>query len=295
MHQQTFSTSEFAALERSTPVNVAKVPQRSPFRYPGGKTWLVPQIRKWLLSKPIRQRLLVEPFAGGGIVSLTAAFEGLAEKVLMVEMDQNVAAVWKTIVEEDADALANRILNFKMSREAASEIIQSEPSTMVDRAFRTIVMNRTLHGGIMAEGSGLIKFGENGRGVLSRWYAETVAARIRDIASIRDRIQIVTGDAFDILRNLGNEEQTSWFIDPPYTAGGKSAGSRLYSHWKVDHAMLFDLAGRLGGDFLMTYDNAAEVERLAALHGFTTAAIAMKNTHHAELTELLVGRDLGWL
>lgn len=23
-------------------VNVASVPQRSPFRYPGGKTWLVP-------------------------------------------------------------------------------------------------------------------------------------------------------------------------------------------------------------------------------------------------------------
>jgi len=24
-------------------VNVAMVPQRSPFRYPGGKTWLIPE------------------------------------------------------------------------------------------------------------------------------------------------------------------------------------------------------------------------------------------------------------
>ena len=30
------------------PVNVASVPQRSPFRYPGGKTWLVPYVRSWL-------------------------------------------------------------------------------------------------------------------------------------------------------------------------------------------------------------------------------------------------------
>lgn len=30
------------------PVNVASVPQRSPFRYPGGKTWLVPYVRDWL-------------------------------------------------------------------------------------------------------------------------------------------------------------------------------------------------------------------------------------------------------
>lgn len=29
-------------------VNVASVPQASPFRYPGGKTWLISVVRKWL-------------------------------------------------------------------------------------------------------------------------------------------------------------------------------------------------------------------------------------------------------
>lgn len=49
-------------------VNVASVPQRSPFRYPGGKTWLVPLIRQWLISLPKRPAELIEPFAGGAIV-----------------------------------------------------------------------------------------------------------------------------------------------------------------------------------------------------------------------------------
>jgi hypothetical protein len=31
-------------------VNVSTVPHRSPFRYPGGKTWLVPRVRDWLKS-----------------------------------------------------------------------------------------------------------------------------------------------------------------------------------------------------------------------------------------------------
>jgi hypothetical protein len=45
----------------------------------------------------------------------------------------------------------------------------------------------------------------------------------------------------------------------------------------------------------MTYDNADEVRALAAKHGFAVKAVAMKNTHHAGMTELLIGRDLRWL
>src|SRR5213076_2414227 len=80
------------------PVNVASVPQRSPFRYPGGKTWLVPRIRQWLCSLPAKPAEFIEPFTGGGIISLTVAFERLAQHVTMVERDEQVAAVWKTML-----------------------------------------------------------------------------------------------------------------------------------------------------------------------------------------------------
>src|SRR5260370_14157567 len=63
------------------PINVASVPQRSPFRYPGGKTWLVPYIRDWLRHKSPRPARLIEPFAGGAIVSRAVAFERLARNV----------------------------------------------------------------------------------------------------------------------------------------------------------------------------------------------------------------------
>ncbi len=45
----------------------------------------------------------------------------------------------------------------------------------------------------------------------------------------------------------------------------------------------------------MTYDNAPEVCGLARRHGFQTKPVAMKNTHHAEMNELLIGRDLSWV
>jgi len=58
-------------------VNVASVPQRSPFRYPGGKTWLVPYINRWLASLNFRPAEFVEPFCGGAIVGLNVAFDNL--------------------------------------------------------------------------------------------------------------------------------------------------------------------------------------------------------------------------
>jgi DNA adenine methylase len=88
-------------------VNVSSVPQRSPFRYPGGKTWLVPRIRLWLKSLEPEPKELIEPFAGGAIVGLTAAFEELVERVTLVELDADVAAVWRTVLGEHADFLAD--------------------------------------------------------------------------------------------------------------------------------------------------------------------------------------------
>ena len=68
-------------------VNVASVPQRSPLRYPGGKTWLVPQIRKFLESLDFRPEVFVEPFAGGGIASLTAVMERVEGRTALGRLD----------------------------------------------------------------------------------------------------------------------------------------------------------------------------------------------------------------
>ncbi len=87
------------------PINVASVPQRSPFRYPGGKTWLVPLLRSWLRFLEPPPWVFVELFAGGAIVGLTVAAERLADKVILSEIDDGVAAVWKVILGGGAEAL----------------------------------------------------------------------------------------------------------------------------------------------------------------------------------------------
>jgi DNA adenine methylase len=87
----------------------------------------------------------------------------------------------------------------------------------------------------------------------------------------------------------------AFFIDPPYTAAGKRAGKRLYTHHALDHERLFATAARLTGPFLMTYDNDPALVALAAAHGFHTRTIPMQNTHLARMDELIISRDLNWL
>jgi DNA adenine methylase len=279
-------------VEMTKPVNVASVPQRSPFRYPGGKTWLVPYIRSWLAHKRNPVGVLVEPFAGGGIVGLTAGFEGLAEHAVLVECDANVAAVWHTILGGQAKWLADEILNFELTRANVTAVLGKEATTQRERAFAVILRNRVQRGGIMAEGAGLVKTGENGRGLNSRWYPETVARRIQEIAGVRERFSFIEGDAFEIIRRYADDETAAFFVDPPYTVASK----RFYSHWQVDHRNLFGLLAEVKGDVLLTYDNTREIALLASEFDFETQAIASRATKHAKLDKLLVAKALSrWI
>lgn len=277
------------------PVNVSSVPQRSPFRYPGGKTWFVPTFRDWITTMYPKPKILVEPFAGGAIISLTALFENLVQKAVVVELDDEIAAVWESIVKGDAEWLANRILTFELSREAIINEIRRPPRNKKEKAFQTILKNRTFHGGILAEGSGLLKFGENGKGIHSRWYPATIAKRILNLNHIDGKVDFRCYDGLKVMQEFSNRYDTIYFIDPPYTAGGKKAGKRLYKHYDLDHEYLFSLCETLKGDFLMTYDNAEEVKKMARSHGFQMRLIPMNNTHHATMEELVIGKDLLWM
>ena len=276
-------------------VNVASVPQRSPFRYPGGKTWLIPYIREWLNSFVNRPTLLVEPFAGGGTVSLTTAFENLADRVLMVELDEQVASVWQTILGTNNRWLAARIQDCDLTKDSVMSELSESPTSLREMAFQTILRNRTNHGGIIAPGTGLLHSGENGKGVRSRWYPLTLRKRILAIEAVRHKIDFIHGDGVAVIGNLAESNNAAFFIDPPYTAAGKKAGSRLYVHSEIDHDALFELAAGLQGDFLMTYDNSPELRAMVELHGLDFEAIPMKNTHNTKMTELLIGRDLDWM
>lgn len=268
---------------------------RSPFRFAGGKTWLIPRLRFWLLTA--RPSLLLEPFAGGASVSLAAIAEGLVPRVLLVELDDDIAAVWETALGGDAGVLAARVLRFSPSPETVSELLASVPHSTPERAFRALVHNRMSRGGVTAERSGILLRGENDRGLLSRWYPQTLARRILALGALpRERIEFCHGDGVAELARHADDSGVAAFVDPPYTTlDGNGPGRRLYRHHEVDHEQVFSRAAQMLGSPLLTYDATPVTRTLVLRSGLDARAVSVRTAHHRTTTELLIGRDLGWL
>ena len=235
---------------------------------------------------------LIEPFAGGAVVSLTAVMENLAQRAVMAELDQDVAAFWKAALHHNEE-LRTMVKEFVLTRDSIEGLALQRPESVVGWGFRTLVLNRTRRGGILANGAALTRDGENGKGLKSRWYPETTNKRLSAVSRYSDRILFRETDGLGLLEetldNAGPE--TVVFADPPYTAGGKRAGIRLYNENTVDHQRLFSILSSSRVQFLMTYDKSPEVLSLVKNHCFHAVEVQMKNTHHAKVTEIVITRD----
>lgn len=263
----------------------------SPFRYPGGKSWLRPIVEQWLAAPVDR---LVEPFAGGGNVTLMAVSQQLAKRATMVELDRRVAAVWSASLNGEAEWLAQKVETFQPTSPSVRHEVARKPTTLRQLAWVTLLHNRVSYGGLMTACSGLLNEGERGNGLTSRWYPKTLAARIRGINRLKKRITFACGDGIELLEQYHrnwNSVRTAYFIDPPYIVAGK----RLYTKSKLDHRRLFEIASKLNGRVLMTYDDTAEVCALAAEFGFATKRVRMLSRQHRTKTELLISKDFAWL
>lgn len=250
---------------------------------------MIPHIQEWLHAIPYPQEL-IEPFCGGGIVSLTAAAEDLAGQCLMADIDPDVAAFWQAALHHRQE-LCDRIADFEVSRDNVVALESGrQTDDVVYNGFRTLVLNRTRRGGILTPGASFIHSGENGKGIASRWYPQTLITRLVEIEKYACARKIVFSerDGISLLEAKLGANDTAAFVDPPYTAGGKQAGSRLYRYSEIDHNLLFEILADSGADFLMTYDASTEILNLIERHGFYAVTVAMKNTHHARVPELII-------
>ena len=127
--------------------------------------------------------------------------EGWVGHCVMTEIDRDVAALWHAVLRHGSD-LSRMVRQFRISRDAVEDLSCGLPADVLERGFRALVLNRTQRGGILAPGATFTKNGENGQGLASRWYPETIANRIEAISAHADRIRFMEGNGLDLLEAM---------------------------------------------------------------------------------------------
>ena len=118
--------------------------------------WLIRHVKAWFRQLDPRRSLPVEPFCGGGSVSLSAVMEGWAERRLLGELDCDVAASWQAPLQH-CPALVEKVRRFQVPRAAVNEFSDKTSSDVLERGFRTLALNWTRRGGSLAPGTAFTK------------------------------------------------------------------------------------------------------------------------------------------
>jgi len=235
-----------------------------------------------------RPKHFIEPFAGGASVALAIAELDLADQITFVEIDPEVAAVWRAILGPTYAEFASRVREFVLTEDSAKKVLSRTENDLVSRAFRCLLRNRIQRGGIMAPGAGFLKRGEDDKGISSRWYAETLATRIERVHDLRAKLVFREDDGISVLKSFRNRQKTAAFIDPPYTANGKGAGVRLYRYHDVDSAELFNVAEEFSGPMIITYHRSVVVRRQAEAAEIRCQTINVRTAHSLNRRELIM-------
>ena len=140
----------------------------------------------------------------------------------------------------------------------------------------------------MAPGAGWLNKGEDGHGIHSRWYPDTLADRIKTSNGLRNKLTFVNGDGLEVLKEFAADPRAVAFVDPPYVVRGRGAGRRLYAHCDVDCDKLFEIIRTFAGAMVITYHRSVIVERLADAAGLERHTVTVQTGHTGRKRELIM-------
>ncbi len=261
----------------------------SPLRYPGGKAALAGLFADIISSLGIASPTYVEPYAGGAGAGIALLREGVAEQLVINDIDPAVHAFWTTVVKHNAmvldwiDSVPLTVMEWRRQR----EVYRAKESKPLDRGLAFFYLNRTNRSGVLNAG---VIGGQDQSGrykIDARFNRDTLSKRIAALGDLADRIEVSDLDGRSVIRRYGTDSSAFLYIDPPYV----QAGSQLYLNAfdGRDHAALAEVVHAVdAAHWLITYDLSPLIERLYADHYQCHLELNYSARHPGRAQELLV-------
>lgn len=236
----------------------------SPLRYPGGKTQLAPFVSDLLRANNLQKGVYAEPFAGGAGLAWRLLLSGQVSEVWINDIDPCVFALWDAVLNH-ADGLCERIAETQITMEEwhrQRSVLLDNHAPTLDRAFATLFMNRTNRSGILLGGVIGGKSQEGAYKLDCRFNRDELTRKIQRITRHRDVVRLSKLDAAECITQWSKElpPRALMNIDPPYFAKGQELYINFYS--PNDHASLASTIRELECPWMLTYDDAPQIEQL---------------------------------
>lgn len=236
----------------------------SPLRYPGGKAPFAPFIAKMMEKNGLIGGHYLEPYAGGAGVALGLLFEGQASHIHINDVDPAIYAFWMSVTKHSEDLLAlleSTPITMEEWFRWRLVLREESKSTMVEKGFATLFLNRTNRSGILKAG---VIGGKNQNGdykLDARFKKDVLAARIEAVAKHARNISVYCEDSLQLLERCDEflPKQSLIYLDPPYYVKGKGLYRNYYEH--DDHVAIAKKLQQKSfkWPWVVSYDNAEEI------------------------------------
>ena len=243
---------------------------RSPLRYPGGKSRLVPFIRGLIQANGLTGGTYVEPFAGAAGIAWALLLEGRVSRVVLNDLDPAIYAFWDAVFTK-TDELCRLIRTTPVGmhtwRKQWQVVEKPSAHSTIALAYAAFFLNRTNRSGVI-RGGVIGGKRQDGRWRMdARFNTKGLIRRILRIAQFRDRVVIYKMDGTDFVRSVGARlpARTLVFLDPPYF----NRGSDLYlnTYALSDHTELAaTVKTTLQCPWVVSYDDVALARSLYKGH-----------------------------
>ena len=191
---------------------------RSPFlKWPGGKRWLVPELRRRIARI---EGTYYEPFLGGA-----AAFFGLGPgRAVLADLNGELIELYRAMRDSPA-ALRERLVVHQSKHDKAHYYATraADPSDTVDRAARMLYLNRTCFNGIWR----VNRRGEFNVPIGTKSSVVFEGESFSDLAEVLKGTVLLAQDFEGTIERAGEGDIV--YADPPYTVAHNYNGFLKYN------------------------------------------------------------------
>jgi len=241
---------------------------RSPLRYPGGKSNITSLI-KLIINKKKSTNVhncftYIEPFAGGAGVAVNLLLDGVVTSIVINDYDKAVYSFWRAL-KEDTDALIELIRRTPVTIDEwykqKNIYLTENQKYSLKLGFAAFFLNRTNRSGILNTAGPIGGYEQKGKYLINaRFNKEALIKRIQSIAAYKNYVFIYNKEIRNFITQVLPKYRNHAFayFDPPYFSNGK----RLYKNFlkQEDHSEIARYVNQnVLCDWILTYDDVPQI------------------------------------